>query len=231
MPTRRFFLAQSALFVPALAGCSAARQVINDQIPAIENPGSLDGKQFPVPVSSGSRVAVSGTGTYNGTFPDIPAVGQQSRLNFAELTQNLRGEIGYTPLGGTDFPTRIVLTDVSLTVKLGDGAGIAAIVPSSTRFVTIPSLRPASGSLTFNRIQGTDRYQWDQTGEIPLGAVRLSGGDAKTLFLLLTERDNVNQNTNAVTATFSASADAQGVSTATGVLQFTFGKGVARVGI
>ncbi|MBC8143150.1 MAG: hypothetical protein H7Y38_17120, partial [Armatimonadetes bacterium] len=106
----------------------------------------------------------------------------------------------------------------------------AGVVPGTTRTVVIPSLRPASGSLVFERVGDTDRYV--RTGdEIPLGAVRVSGDDAKRLFTLLTERDNVSQSTNTVTATLSATADAQGVETASGVILLTFGQGVARVGI
>ncbi len=223
----------AALALPLLAplaGCGAAKRLVNDNIPAIKNPGSLDGKQFPVPVSLRSRVAVSGTGSFTGSFPDIAAVGQQNRLTFAELTQNLRPELRYVPNPGTPVPSRIVLSDVSLSVSLGDGAGV---VPGTTRTVVIPSLRPASGNLVFERVGDSDRYvrNTDNGGEIPLGAVRVSGDAAKRLFTLLTERDNVNQSTNTVTATLSATADAQGVETASGMILLTFGQGVARVGI
>ena len=228
LSNRRLFLAQSALLLPVLAGCGAAKRLINDQIPAIANPGNLDGKQFPVSVSPGSRVPVSGTGTFVGQFPDIPPVGQQNRLTFVEVSQNLRGEIIYVPANGATFPARFVLNDVSLAVTLGDGAGV---VIGSTREVVIPALRPALGGLVFERVADTDRYRWNQSGEIRLGSVRVSGDSAKQLFALLTEADNVRLSTNAVSASLSVSADAQGVERAAGAILFTFGKGEARVGI
>ena len=216
-----------ALVAVPLAGCGAAKKLVNDQIPAIKNPGALDGKQFPVPVASGSRALVSGTGSFTGQFPDVSSVRNQNRLTFAELTQNLRPELTYAANPGTPVPSQIVLNDVSLTVSLGDGSGI---VPGATREVVIPSLRPSSGSLAFERVGDTNRYVF-AGGEIPLGAVRVSGDDAKRLFTLLTERDDNNQATNTVTATLSASADAQGVDSASGAILLTFGQGEARVGI
>ncbi len=228
---RRVFLvgAVSAVAGSVVAGCGAFKRAVNDRINPIANPGNLDGVQFPVPVSSGeTRVAVTGSGTYTGQFPDIAPVNQQNRLTFAEFTQTLRSEITYVPAPGTGLPTRIVLNDVSLTVRLGDGSGV---VPGPTREVTIPSLRPASGTLTFARVGDTDRYQWDQSGEIRLGSVRVSGDDARRLFALLTEADNNGQTTNTVTAVLSVTADAQGIDRATGAILFTFGAGEARVGI
>ena len=153
------------LLLPPLAGCGAAKKLVNDQIPAIQNPGSLDGKQFPVPVMSRSRLAVSGTGSFTGSFPDIAPVGQQNRLTFAQLTQNLRAELTYVPNPGSSVPSRIVLNDVSLTVSLGDGSGVVA---GNTREVVIPSLRPSSGNLVFERVGDSDRYV-RTGGEIPLG--------------------------------------------------------------
>ena len=120
------------LLLPLLVGCGAAKRLVNDQIPAIQNPGSLDGKQFPVPVASRSRVVASGTGTYTGSFSDIAPMGEQNRLNFAQLTQNLRPELRYVPSPGTPVPSRIVLSDVSLSVTLGDGARIAPGVSSAS---------------------------------------------------------------------------------------------------
>lgn len=202
---------------------------MNDRIDPIANPGNLDGVQFPVPVTSGTtRVPADGTGSYTGQFPDIAPVNQQNRLTFTELSQNLRGEVTYVPGGGTASPTRIILNEVSLAIRLGDGSGV---VPGPTREVIIPPLRPASGNLIFERVGESDRYRWNQGGEIRLGPVRVSGDDARRLFALLTEADNQRLQTNTVTAVLSVTSNLEGIENALGAVLFTFGKGEARVGI
>lgn len=231
--SRRVFVTSglSALAVGMTAGCGAFRNAVNDRIDPIANPGNLDGKQFPVVVTSRGTGTVSGAGTFTGPFPDIAPVNRQNLLSFADFTQNLRGEIQLVPnpslLPAEPLPMRLIVRGVSLDVRLYEGGSAEA---TATREVTLPALQSAD-NLVFDQVPGTNRYQWNQPGEIRLGSVRVGGDDAKRLFSLLTSVNSNGANTNFVSATLSASVDAEGVERGTGAVLFTFGKGEARVGL
>jgi hypothetical protein len=206
---------------------------VNDRIDPIANPGNLDGKQFPVLVKGGAGAALSGTGNFTGPFPDKAPVNRQNLLTFAEFIQNLRGEIQLVPNPASPptelvFPAQIVVRRLSLTVRLYEAGSAEA---TATREVSIPALTASSDNLFFVRVPDTNRYQWNQSGEIQLGSVRVGGDDAKRLFALLTGVGENGSNTNFVSASLSVDADGNGVSSIDAALLFTFGKGEARVGI
>ena len=233
--SRRLFIVHAAttLAIPAIAGCGAFKNAVNDRIDPIRNPGNLEGKQFPVPLTAASSGTVSGSGTYSGPFPDIAPVNRQNLLTFAELVQNVQGEITVYPNSTllpetTVYPAQIVFRDISLTVRLSEAAGAA---DASVLEVTIPALKPSSQSLVFARVADTNRYRWTGSGEIPLGAVRVGGSDAKRLFSLLTSADPEGRTTNYVSASLSVVADAAGIENTVSAFLFTFGTGEARVGI
>lgn len=219
--------------MPLLAGCGAFKNAVNDRIDPIANPGNLDGKQFPVLVKGGAGAVLSGIGAFTGPFPDIAPVNRQNLLTFAEFTQNLRGEIQLVPSPSSPtaeliFPAQIVVRRLSLTVRLYEAGSAEA---AATRDVAIPELTASSDNLVFARVPDTNRYQWNQPGDVRLGSVRVGGDDAKRLFALLTSVGENGSNTNFVSASLSVVADVAGVGTIDAALLFTFGKGEARVGI
>lgn len=235
MKNRREFLVQTAsvLSIPLLSGCGAFKNAVNDQINPIANPGNLDGKQLPVLVKGGSGALISGTATYTGPFPDIAPVNRQNVLTFAELTQNLRGDIQLVPnptLPPSEpfLPAQLIFQSISLTVRLYEAPSAEA---TASREVVLPTFLSGADNLVFDRVPDTDRYRWSQPGEIILGSVRVDGDNAKRLFALLTSVSQAGVNTNFVSASLSAFIEAGGVGPVNTAILFTFGKGEAKVGI
>ncbi len=222
----------AALLLVPVGGCGGGLigSIINDNIPPIENPGELQGKQFPVVIgaeTSLTRAALPGSSDYAAPFSDIARVSQQDRLNFAEVRQNLTAEVTVIPAPGASLPPRITLSDPRLTVRFYEASDINA---TPTRETVFPALGGQREPLTYEQVPGTNIYRRNSI-EIQLGPARVSGEDAKRLFRILTEPVPDTENrTNYARASLSLTADDTQLPAGSTII-FTFGAGQARVGL
>jgi hypothetical protein len=220
------FLALAAL-LPLSGGCGAARGIINSQIPTINDPAKLDGKQFPATVASSGTA----TGSFTGPFADQSPVANQGRLTFADVRQPLRPEVALLPPAGMTGPitppATVTLRGVTLRVRLYEAPSQGT---AATREVVFPALTGGDAPLTFSNVAGTNRYTLPDSLGIELGPARISGDDARRLFSLLTSPGADGSTTNYVETSLSATVEG-GTLPAGASVVFTFGPGEARVGI
>jgi len=231
-PRHRYAAAALLLFTPVtallapLAGCGAARGIINSQIPAIADPARLDGRQFPAEVGADGVAR----GVFTGPFADQGRVSNQERLSFAELRQPLRPEITLVPPSGSGAvtpPAQVTLRGLELRVRVYEGPAMDA---APTREVVFPVLAAGGAPLIFTNVPGTARYTLPTADLIPLGPERLSGDNARRLFDLLTGTGADGSTSNFVQASFSATVEGGTLPEGSRIL-FTFGPGEARVGL
>jgi hypothetical protein len=226
MKSVRFALLPFAVCVAVMGfGCSAAKDVVNRNIPAVNDPLQINGRSLRAAigrtVSKPSRAIIAGAG--NATFAfDDKNINRADDLNKATVRQSLQKRVTVFNTSGAPLPDRFTLSGFILNATVSDGGG--------SRSLNVRGFE-AVGPFVFERTANLDGgvVEYNTTGTISLSEKDLNKDDTQRLVDIITEA-NGGSNQNAVLIEFGFDADDTQLPEGTEI-NFTFEGGEARVGI
>lgn len=210
------------------SGCSAAKNVINANIPDVQDPLRLQGRSIKTRVVR-SRVFVPATGQVEPspiTFNDIN-IPSRGSLNSGTISQSLTGNVAVAVPAGGALPEVIRLRNFRLIITLVDSP-------------TLPARRmqidmTVSGDVvnltrtTNTDAQGRTIYTMDNAQVVFSAPLDNNAIDHLTSILATPNEDGSTVNT--VTGEFTCEIDDETLPTGTTELNFIFGEGKAEVKI
>ena len=147
--TRKMWLGCTvALMALPLVGCSAAKSLINGNIPAISNLLKLDGQTLACTMGSG-RAVISGHKSVTVSFAN-QSIDQASQLGKIAFAQSVNASVTVSVPSGATMPTNFPLSNVTLSIVVREGSGSGAI--------SVPLTATVAGPVTFTRTGTTNVY-------------------------------------------------------------------------
>lgn len=225
----------TAGFATFLNGCSAAKDLVNANIPPISDPLQVRGRGVKATATRAarSRVLVTVTGALEpnpSTFNDV-GVEQADKLNSATISQSLSPKISVVPLGGDGtLPAKVVLSNLSVTITLEEGDG-----SDPNQRLELSGLTLA-GPITFTRtseLDGAGRTVYAAPDALNFNELNLSNEQIDKLTGIISQpaAPSTTDTSNRVSATLSFQVEDDDLTTPQTDLFFTFSDGEARVRI
>jgi hypothetical protein len=201
-----------------ITGCGAAKTVVNNNIPEVDNLLKLNDSEIDSSVGGVTRAVIVGGLDKTQTFPDTD-LPEANRINFVRLRQGLNQNVRVTVPEGATLPASFTLSNITLETQVSD---MEEDVQRVTKRVSAGSARVA-GPVVFTKVGATNNYT---TNSVMEPEMSLSANLFKTFRAIVTTAPSPN------TVVVKLRFDADDTQLPAGsVIRFKFVGGKAKVGI
>jgi hypothetical protein len=197
-----------------ITGCGAAKTVVNNNIPEVDNLLKLNDSEIDSSVGGVTRAVIVGGLDKTQTFPDrdLP---EANRINFVRLRQGLNQNVRVTVPEGATLPAAFTLSNITLETQVSDMKEDVQRVSAGSATV--------AGPVVFTKVGATNNYT---TNSVMEPEMSLSANPFKTFRAIVTTAPSPN------TVVVKLRFDADDTQLPAGsVIRFKFVGGKAKVGI
>jgi hypothetical protein len=170
--------ATTALAAVALSGCGAAKSLVNNNLPTVNNLLPLDTQTVAATLGSG-RAAISGHAQATVSFAD-KSIPSASSLSSVTINQPLSTTVTVALPEGATAPQTFTLRNLALQVSVSDGDGTNAVTATGT----------IAGPLVYTKVSGSST-QYTATAP-PSANLTFGGGTLDSLVGIITGAPSPN---------------------------------------